>query len=185
MTDCSNGKSHSVDEYPLFLAGTANAALQKGIHYRAPAGENASRLGLTLLNTLPDNFGTYAGDGVADDWQVVYFGQNNPLAAPQLDPDFDGHTNLFEYTAGLIPTDAASKFNWRIAPVPGQPSQKKLIFSPLVAGRTYTVKTATTLGTPMTTLTGSTFTDTGNERTVTDPAATGGAKFYSIEIVKP
>src|SRR6185436_12182542 len=43
MTDCSNGKSHAVDEYPLFLAGTANGALQGGIHHRAPAGENASK----------------------------------------------------------------------------------------------------------------------------------------------
>jgi hypothetical protein len=52
MTDCSNGKSHAVDEYPLFLAGTANAALQKGLHYRAPVGENASKLGLTLLHAF-------------------------------------------------------------------------------------------------------------------------------------
>ncbi|MBK8035804.1 MAG: hypothetical protein IPK22_01510 [Verrucomicrobiaceae bacterium] len=141
-------------------------------------------LSLTILNTLPDNFGTYAADGLGDDWQVVHFGQNNPNAAPLLDPDFDGHTNLFEYTAGLIPTSAASKFNWRIAPVPGFPSQKHLVFSPLVAGRTYTVKTATTLGVPMTTLTGTTFTDSGNERTVTDPTATGSAKFYKVEITK-
>lgn len=52
MTDCSNGKSHAVDEYPLFLAGSANGALQRGIHYRAPAGENASKLGLTLLHAF-------------------------------------------------------------------------------------------------------------------------------------
>jgi hypothetical protein len=52
MTDCSNGKSHAVDEYPLFLAGTANGALQKGLHFRAPVGENASKLGLTLLRAF-------------------------------------------------------------------------------------------------------------------------------------
>jgi hypothetical protein len=52
MTDCSNGKSHAVDEYPLFLAGSASGALQRGIHYRAPAGENASKLGLTLLHAF-------------------------------------------------------------------------------------------------------------------------------------
>jgi hypothetical protein len=51
MTDCSNGKSHSVAEYPLFIAGSANGALVKGIHYR-DAGENASKLGLTLLNAF-------------------------------------------------------------------------------------------------------------------------------------
>lgn len=52
MTDCSNGKSHAVDEYPLFIAGSANGALQKGIHYRVPTGENASKLGLTLLHAF-------------------------------------------------------------------------------------------------------------------------------------
>jgi hypothetical protein len=52
MTDCSNGKSHAVDEYPLFIAGTANGALQRGIHYRAQGGENASKLGLTLLHAF-------------------------------------------------------------------------------------------------------------------------------------
>ena len=51
MTDCSNGKSHAVNEYPLFYAGSGNGALQTGIHYRA-AGENASKLGLTLLNAF-------------------------------------------------------------------------------------------------------------------------------------
>jgi hypothetical protein len=85
----------------------------------------------------------------------------------------------------IIPTDALSKFNWRIEAVPGFPTQKKLIFSPRFTDRTYTVKTATTLGVPMTTLTGSTSSDNGNERTVTDTSATGSTKFYSVEIVKP
>ena len=146
---------------------------------------NTGTLGITVLNSILDNYGTYSGDGIGDDWQVQYFGLSNPNAAPLLDPDGDGHNNRFEFTAGIIPTDAASKFNWRIDPVPGFPNQKKLIFSPLVPGRSYTVKTATTLGVPMTPLTGSTFTDAGNERTVTDTNATGGAKFYSVEIVKP
>lgn len=146
---------------------------------------NTGTLGLTVLDTIADNFGTYAADGLGDDWQVQYFGLSNPNAAPLLDPDFDGHNNRFEFTAGIIPTDAASKFNWRIDPVPGFPNQKKLIFSPRFNDRTYTVKSATTLGVPMTPLIGSTSTDNGNERTVTDTSATGGAKFYTVEIVKP
>jgi hypothetical protein len=62
MTDCSNGKSHAVDEYPLFLAGSANGALQKGIHYRAPVGENASKLGLTLLNAFDVTASSFGSD---------------------------------------------------------------------------------------------------------------------------
>ena len=50
--------------------------------------------------------------------------------------DDDGQTNLFEFTAGLIPTSPASRFNLTLAPVTGQPTQKRAIFSPLVVGRT-------------------------------------------------
>ena len=41
-------------------------------------------LTLTVLNVNTDDFGLYAGDGLADDWQVLYFGVNNPNAAPLL-----------------------------------------------------------------------------------------------------
>ena len=155
-------------------------ATAQGIH----AGTTGT-LGLTVLNSLPDNFGAYAGDGLGDDWQVQYFGLGNPNAAPLLDPDHDGHNNRFEFTAGIDPANALSIFNWRIDLVPGFPNQKKLIFSPLVAGRTYTVKASTALGVSMTPLAGSTVTDNGNVRTVTDTSAAGGAKFYSVEITKP
>ncbi len=157
------------------------AATAQGIHL----GYTAS-LGLTVVNSLPDNFGTYAGDTLGDDWQVQYFGQNNPLAAPAQDPDGDGQTNLFEFTAGLIPTSPASRFTLTLAPVVGQPTQKRAIFSPLVAGRTYSVeyRTSLTSGTWQP-LTGTTFTDSGNERTVTDPAVTGATKFYRVNVSKP
>ena len=59
-------------------------------------------LNFTVLDSIPDNFGASAGEGPGDDWQEQYFGQNNPLAAPALDPDGDGVNNLFEFTAGQI-----------------------------------------------------------------------------------
>ncbi|MFT3771399.1 MAG: DUF1552 domain-containing protein [Minicystis sp.] len=62
MTDCSNGKSHAVDEYPLFLAGSANGALRKGIHHRAAPGENASKLGLTLLHAFDVAAASFGSD---------------------------------------------------------------------------------------------------------------------------
>ena len=157
------------------------AATAQGIHLGY-----TGTLGLTVVNTLPDNFGTYAADGLDDDWQNQYFGLNNPNASPTQDPDGDGQTNLFEFTAGLIPTNPASRFNLTLAPVTGQPTQKRAIFSPLVAGRTYTVeyRTSFTSGTWQP-LTGTTFSDAGNERTVTDPAASGATKFYRVNVSKP
>jgi hypothetical protein len=50
-TDCCDGRTHSVDEYPMFLAGSGNGALVKGVHYRA-VGENVSKMAFTLLNAL-------------------------------------------------------------------------------------------------------------------------------------
>ena len=143
-------------------------------------------LELTVLDSIPDNFGSYAGDGLADDWQFDHFGLDNPLAGPTLDPDGDGQNNAFEFTAGLVPTDAQSRFSLSIAPVPGQPGQKDIVFDPIVAGRTYTVKTSPDLSLgSWDTLTGATESDDGDERTVTDPAGGGTKKFYQVEIVKP
>lgn len=142
---------------------------------------------LTVLNTLPDNFGSYAADGIHDDWQVQYFGlPPNSNAAPTFDPDFDGQNNLFEFTAGIVPTNANSYFRIEAASVPGQPNQKRIIFSPRFNDRTYTVQTGTTLlapsWLPLTTFTTS---DAATVRTVTDTSATGARKFYRVEITRP
>ena len=134
----------------------------------------------------PDDFGGYAGDGLDDAWQNQYFGLNNPLAAPALDPDGDGQTNAFEFTAGLVPNDPASRFTLSIAPVVGQPTQKKLSFSPRFTDRTYTVKFRLDLSAgSWTPLAGSTQSDSGVERTVTDLNAADARRFYQIEVRKP
>ena len=70
------------------------AATARG-SYRAAAGT----LTLTVLDSNPDNFGSYAGDGLPDSWQVQYFGQNNSEAGPTVDADGTGQNNLFKYVA--------------------------------------------------------------------------------------
>ena len=57
---------------------------------------NTGTLGLTVLDALPDNYGSYAGDGLDDAWQNQYFGLNNPNAAPGHVSDGSGLTNLFK-----------------------------------------------------------------------------------------
>ena len=143
-------------------------------------------LNLTVLDSIPDNFGSYAGDGVGDDWQVQYFGlPPNANAGPNADFDGTGQTNLFKYIAGLNPLDG-SRFTLSIAKVPGQPAQKNLTFDPVVAGRTYTVTSKADLNTVgWTAVTVSSPSDNGTARTVTDQNATGAQKFYRIEITKP
>ena len=152
-------------------------------------------INLTILNVNTDDFGSYAGDGIGDDWQVQYFGlPPNANAGPNIDFDHTGQTNLFKYTAGLNPLDPNSRFVLKIAPVPnpllpGQflAGQKNLIFSPRFADRTYTVFSnsglATGLFSPLTNP--SAPSDNGTERTITDLSATGPLKFYRVEITKP
>jgi hypothetical protein len=149
-------------------------------------GSFADSVLLDVLNVGSDNFGTYAGDGIDDDWQVLYFGEDNPAAGPARDSDGDHQDNLFEFTAGLIPTDSTSFFHLAIQPVAGQPGQKQLVFSPRLEGRTYRVLTSSALeGEGWEDLTGAVVTDLGTQRSVTDTGATAKRKFYQVEITKP
>ena len=140
----------------------------------------------TVLNVANDDFNSYAGDGIDDSWQVQYFGQPpNPLAGPNADADGTGQTNLFKFVAGLNPIDG-SRFTLSIQSVVGQTSQKNVIFSPLVAGRTYVVQSNSNLVFPSwSVLPHSTSIDTGATRTVTDLDAFPAPKLYRVQISKP
>ena len=181
----------SVTSGPISGISAAGLATAGVVYQNTPASVQGSLGGfngiynITVLDTIPDNFGAYAGDGSDDAWQVQYFGLNNPNAAPNVDADGTGQTNLFKYIAGLNPLDG-SRFTLAIAAVDGQPAQKDLIFSPIVAGRTYTVKAKSDLlGATWDPVAASPPTDNGAQRTVTDTAASGPNKFYHIEITKP
>lgn len=142
---------------------------------------------LAVIDSNPDNFGSYAGDGLADSWQVQYFGLNNTNAAPGKDVDGTGQNNLFKYVAGLDPTNRASIFVLKIANVTGQPGQKNLIFNPLATGRTYTIESKTNLvGGSYAALAGFSGPLTNvNQVTVTDLIATQTSKFYHVHISLP
>jgi hypothetical protein len=60
----------------------------------------------------------------------------------------------------------------------------RIIFSPRYSGSTYTLESSPDL-IHWTNLTTITTLDSGTERTVTDTAATEGAKFYRVSITKP
>lgn len=180
----------SVPSGPLSISA-AGLATGGSVFQNTPATAQGSfagitgQLSLTVLDTIADNFGPYAGDALSDAWQVQYFGPNNPLAAPAQDPDYDGFDNHFEYNAGLIPTDPTSIFHFSATPAPNQPGQFRITFSPRLPGHIYTVKSSTDLTTnSWISLSGSTTTDNGTERTVTDPNASTPRKFYRIHVMK-
>ena len=156
-------------------------ATAKGIY----AGNTGTRA-LTVLSVNTDDLPGYVGDGIDDAWQVQYFGLNNPVAAPTVDADGTEQTNLFKYIAGLNPLDPNSRFTLAIQPVAAQPGRRNLVFSPRFPDRTYIVKSKTDLAAvTWNPLSSSTFTDNGQERTVTDLNATDALRFYHVEITKP
>ncbi len=181
----------SVLSGPIASISPGGLATAGSVYQDTAAALSGTALGLTgqwnftVLNADADNYGSYAADGLEDTWQVQYFGADNANAGPTMDPDGDGQNNLFEFVAGLDPTDASSLFHLRIEKVVGQPNEKHLIFSPRFNDRTYTPQVGNLISGEWESLTGSTQTDNGEERTVTDPSATDTSKFYRIQIAKP
>lgn len=182
--------SWSVVSGPLTSIDGAGLAMAASVYESTAAtaqgnyGGSTSQTGVTVLNVNPDDYGSYAGDGLDDDWQVLYFGLDNPNAGPLLDPDKDGQSNEFEFIAGLIPTDSGSRFSQAI--VPAGPGQIDIVFNPRLADRTYQVNYTTSLSPgSWTPLVSSSIIDNGTVRTVTDLLATGSRRFYHVQITKP
>jgi len=183
------GINWTILDGPLASISVSGVASAQVVAVDSQANVEGFFLGATNLVTLSiqnvdvDNFGSYASDGLPDDWQINFFGEENEDAAPEVDADHDGHNNRFEFTAGLVPTDNTSVFQMRIEPFEDDPTRKNLVFSPRFADRTYDVQFTTNLVNegfvPLTTVI---INDSGLERTVTDIDATAPEKFYRISI---
>lgn len=67
-SDVSLGKTHSLEEFPIVIAGSAGGRLKQGIHYRSPANENASKAMLSLVRAVGVDAASYGTkDGEATD----------------------------------------------------------------------------------------------------------------------
>lgn len=106
---------------------------------------------------------------------------NTGTAADDQDPDGDGQTNLFEFVAGLNPTNRTSRFQQRVENSGGS---SHVIFSPRLADRTYEVWNSTTLDNDWA-LTPGTSADNGTERTFTDSNPSNPKRFYRVKIIRP
>ena len=136
------------------------------------------QLNLTVNNITDDDFGSYAGDGIPDDWQVQYFGEDNAEAGPNVDADGDGDSNLYEYHARLLPNDPASFLSITLT-LDATEGDALLALSPGKAGVSYAVSTKDSLldadWIPLTTIVGS-----DGMLGFTDMDASGLRKFYIV-----
>jgi hypothetical protein len=180
----ANGPLASISAGGLATASNVyqdTAATAKG-SYQSKTGT----LGLAVLNVNLDNYGTYASDGIDDAWQVQFFGENNANAGPGVDADGDQQNNLFEYVAGLVPTNAASLFLLSVSNVAGVATQKNIVFSPRFSDRTYFVRSSTNLAQGgFAPVAAASTNDNGPVRTITDLGATEPVKSYGVHITRP
>ncbi len=188
----SSGVSWAVLSGPLASISAGGLATAATVYantlatVRATSGGLTGTGALTVLNVNTDDYGPYAGDGIDDAWQIMYFGTNNPKAGPNVDADGTGQTNLFKYLAGLNPLDPTSRFVLAAGAATAQPGTKTLTFSPIYSGRTYTVQYTGSLSQPnWQTLPNATTSDNGTTRTVTDPGANTAQRFYRVQISMP
>jgi hypothetical protein len=171
----STGRAHATNVYQNTAATIVGAW---------SGGQGTGTVSVVDLN--PDDFGLYAGDTIADAWQVHYFGKNNSNGLPNVVAGAPGQNNLFNYVAGMDPTNPASAFQFSIEPVVGQTSQKRLIFSPRFTDRTYTILSRSNAASgSWQKLSSFAVVDDRDERRVTDLAATPPSRFYRVQISKP
>lgn len=175
-----------VDNVPVALAGPSTTVNFIGPNSAGPHSLKSRIIdGLGNTAEVTQSFTVLTAQ---ESWRRTYFGNpaNSGPGADTEDPDGDGQVNLFEYRAGLVPIDASSRLALRVEDVPGQPLQKAIIFNPIYAGRTYTVKTKASLSDPAwVPLTSFTTMDSGSVRTVTDLNAGPGPRFYIVELTLP
>lgn len=61
-SDVSEGRTHSLDEFPIVIGGGACGAIQTGLHYRSYAQENANKVVLSILRAMD-----VAQEGIGED----------------------------------------------------------------------------------------------------------------------
>lgn len=141
---------------------------------------------LSVLDSDPDNYGSYAADGLPDAWQTLHFGYSNPDAAPTTDPDHDGQNNQTEWLAGTDPTDPNSLLHFAFDTNPSPPGIAALVFSPWLPDRTYILEWSATLEAPWTTLpVQPTEAQVHGDGLLTDNFATESRKLYRLRITVP
>lgn len=129
-----------------------------------------------LLVTIIDNDANVDndGDGMTDAFELQFFG-NATNAAATADADGDGYSNLAEYIAGTVPTNAASRLTL-IAPPPD-------FLVDGLTGRTYVIQASATLdGTNWIDVANIAGTGTPVTITVTNTAA---QRFYRLSVRMP
>lgn len=177
---------------PVATVDNQGQAIARHVYQDATATVRGAYQGLQadarvlVLEANPDDYGRYANDGLPDAWQVQHFGENNPQAAPEADPDRDRQDNRYEHIAGTNPTDPLSFFHLQIVREEGLKGLRKLIFGPVFRDRDYEVQFAPDLQKaffqPLEKVEEQ---DAGTDRIVVDLSGDNVERYYRVQIEFP
>lgn len=117
----------------LTVSATGYATLVRDATIASLSAGEVRALGDLYLTPLDTN-----ANGIADDWEIRYYGTN--VVAAGADTDRDGASTWFEYRAGTDPTNATSVLALRLAK--GITASGLQLTWPVSAGRAYAVQTA-------------------------------------------
>ncbi len=140
-------------EGPFVSVSSDGLALADAVYTNTSAvlagisGGLTGRVNVTVLDTLKDNYGLYAADGVADSWQVSLFGVGNTSGQGGADADFDGQDNYSEFMAGTSPLNGQDVFGIK-SMRRNASGQVELVLSPAFSNRLYHVERCTDLNNP-------------------------------------
>ena len=176
------------------LASDAATGAQFG--FSVAIDGNSMAVGAPLASTVATQTGalyTFRIGSPLEDFRLANFtieeladpAKEATLWGDNADPDLDGQGNFFEFVAGLNPNDNASKFSFSISLVPGQPTQRKVTYGPIIAGRTYVVEFTDSLGSvPFAPLAGGVVVDAGAMRCHTDTSPMA-FRVYRVRVSVP
>ena len=132
------------------------------------------------LEIVPNN-PDYNFDGLDDVFQRQYFPLfTAPEAGPNADPDADGSNNASEYAAGTVPTNAVSVL--KIDSVTQTMSGTTVTWRS-VAGKRYQLYSRLNLSAASWQTIGAPITATSGTTQFLDASATGGIRFYRVQVL--
>lgn len=136
-----------------------------------------------VLDSNPDNYYGYGGDGLPDNWQVHYFGlPPNADAHPTANPDGDPDPNEDEWMTGHDPNDPADFFRFIITGRSGTTATFEV--DKTIFGRKYTLEYTTDFTTSPPGWTFVTEETPGNQTDYTfeDTSSTDERDFYHMRV---
>jgi hypothetical protein len=71
-SDVSYGRTHSLDEYPIVLAGSCGNTLKTGLHHRFESAENACQVSLSILEAMGITKERFGNENVGSDQSIDF-----------------------------------------------------------------------------------------------------------------